>query len=71
MKARKCLIYAHEIVRKGWLCVPKEEGHEMTIKENLEAGAHLYTKDKQLIEENMERVFSLFPVLKAREKQAY
>ena len=42
---------------------------EMTIKENLEAGAHLYTKDKQLIEENMERVFSLFPVLKAREKQ--
>jgi len=62
---------AHEIVRKGMVLCP-ERGRpfrEMTIKENLEAGAHLYNKDKRLVKENRERVYSLFPVLKARENQ--
>lgn len=61
---------AHDIVQRGLVLCP-ERGRpfrEMTVKENLEAGAHL-CKDKQVMEENKERVYNLFPILKLREKQ--
>ena len=40
----------------------------MTIRENLEMGAFLQ-RDKQKVRESMEYVFSLFPVLRDRQKQ--
>lgn len=58
------------IVRKGIVLCP--EGRrifpKMTIMENLRMGA--YTEhDKKKIQEGYERAFSLFPILKKREKQ--
>jgi len=61
---------AHEIARKGLILCP-ERGRpfrEMTVKENLLAGAYCYS-DKKLILESLEKIYSLFPVLKRREKQ--
>lgn len=60
---------AHEIARRGLIICP-ERGRpfrEMTVKENLEAGA-LYL-DKKLADQNMEKVYNLFPVLKERSAQ--
>ena len=60
----------HEIVAKGVVQVP--EGRRvfgrLTVIENLEMGAFAIN-DHRLINENMERVFSLFPRLKERWKQ--
>ncbi len=42
--------------------------NQMTIRENLEMGAFLQ-RDKQKVRESMEYVFSLFPVLRDRQKQ--
>ncbi len=42
--------------------------NQMTVRENLEIGAFLQ-RDKQLIRESMEYVFSLFPRLAERQKQ--
>lgn len=42
--------------------------NQMSVRENLEIGAFLQ-RDKQLIRESMEYVFSLFPRLKERQKQ--
>jgi len=60
----------HEIVAKGVVQVP--EGRRvfgrLTVTENLEMGAFAI-HDHRLINENMERVFSLFPRLKERRKQ--
>ena len=61
---------AHEIVQRGLVLCP-ERGRpfrEMTIKENLNAGAYL-CKNKQEIARNRERVYHLFPILKMRENQ--
>jgi branched-chain amino acid transport system ATP-binding protein len=61
---------AHKIAGMGLVLCP-ERGQpfkEMTVKENLLAGTYLY-RDKRLIEESLEKVYSLFPVLKARQKQ--
>lgn len=61
---------AHEIVRKGLILCP-ERGRpfrEMTVKENLVSGAYCYS-DKKLVLEGLEKVYTLFPVLKARAKQ--
>ena len=60
----------HEIVKKGIVLCP-ERGRpfkEMTVLENLEAGAYLI-KDQKLKKETLEKVFSLFPVLEARRNQ--
>ncbi len=61
---------AHEIVVKGIVQVP--EGRrvfgQLTVMENLEMGA-FGCKDPKLIRTNLERVFTLFPRLKARSKQ--
>ncbi len=58
------------IVEKGIIQVP--EGRKifakMSVRENLELGAYTL-KDKDLIQEHMERVFKIFPRLKERQKQ--
>lgn len=61
---------AHEIAKKGLILCP-ERGRpfrEMTVKENLVAGA-LLCKDKRVASESLKRIYNLFPVLKEREKQ--
>lgn len=61
---------AHEITPKGLIICP-ERGRpfrELTVKENLVAGAYL-CKDKKVITESLARVYTLFPVLEEREKQ--
>jgi branched-chain amino acid transport system ATP-binding protein len=59
-----------EIVRRGIVHVP--EGSmlfsEMTAKENLYMGAYL-RKEKREIARSLEDVFTLFPILKNRERQ--
>ena len=61
---------AHQIVEKGVVQVP--EGRRvfarMTVTENLEMGAFTL-KDKNIISNNTERVFTLFPRLKERRNQ--
>lgn len=59
-----------EIVKAGLVQIP--EGRQifsnLTVYENLLCGA--YTRwDKRKIQNNLERVYALFPVLKEREKQ--
>ena len=60
----------HEIVTKGVVQVP--EGRRvfgrLTVIENLEMGAFAIS-DQKLIQENLHRVFNLFPRLKERSKQ--
>jgi len=60
----------HEIVAKGVVQVP--EGRRvfarLTVMENLEMGAFT-CNDRRLINENLERVFTLFPRLKERRNQ--
>jgi branched-chain amino acid transport system ATP-binding protein len=61
---------AHEIVKRGLVLTP-ERGRpfrEMTVRENLEAGAYLY-RNRAEIKENLETVYALFPVLKDRRRQ--
>ena len=59
-----------EIVRRGIVHVP--EGSmlfpEMTAKENLYMGAYI-RKEKREIAKSLEDVFTLFPILKNRERQ--
>jgi len=60
------------LVKKGLCLVP--EGRRifslMTVEENLEMGGFtIGKKDKEALKERMEKVFSLFPVLKQRKKQ--
>jgi branched-chain amino acid transport system ATP-binding protein len=60
---------AHEIARRGVILCP-ERGRpfrEMTVKENLEVGALFI--DKKVADENLEKVYALFPVLKKRYSQ--
>ena len=61
---------AHEIVRLGLVLCPERRRpfRELTVLENLMAGAYLY-KDKQKNQENLSKVYDLFPVLKDRSKQ--
>lgn len=57
----------HEIVARGMVHVPEGRGifPTLTVKENLEMGAFTVTEGR-LIEERMERGFTLFPRLKER-----
>jgi branched-chain amino acid transport system ATP-binding protein len=61
---------AHEIVRMGLVLCPERRRpfREMTVLENLMAGAYLQ-KDKKKNQETLDRVYDLFPVLKQRSKQ--
>jgi len=61
-----------ELVRKG-LCLVPEGRHifpTMTVLENLEMGGFiLFGNQHSVIKERIERVFTLFPILKERRKQ--
>jgi branched-chain amino acid transport system ATP-binding protein len=61
---------AHEIVETGIALVPEDRGifAELTVKENLTLGAHP-ARARPRETENLERVLSLFPKLKERQKQ--
>jgi branched-chain amino acid transport system ATP-binding protein len=61
---------AHELVYRGIAMVPEGRGvfAKLTVSENLDMGAYSRS-DKEGIEEDMERVFSLFPRLKERAGQ--
>ena len=59
-----------KIVRMGITLVPegREVFEELTIRENLFMGAYI-RNDKKSIEDDFDRVFSYFPILKERVKQ--
>ncbi len=61
---------AHEVVMRGLVHCPERRRPftEMTVYENLVAGAYLI-KDKKEFHDNLEAVYHIFPVLKDREKQ--
>ena len=61
---------AHNIVKKGLIHCPERRRpfREMSVIDNLRAGAYL-DKDSSQIQNNLESVYQLFPVLKARSKQ--
>jgi branched-chain amino acid transport system ATP-binding protein len=63
-------IPAHEIVRRGLVLCPERRRpfREMTVLENLLAGAYLQ-KDPQKSRETLDKVYELFPVLKQRSPQ--
>ncbi len=61
---------AHQIVTKGVAMVPEGRGifARLTVAENLDLGA--YTRnDRPAIQEDLERVFTIFPRLKERRRQ--
>jgi len=63
-------IPAHEIVKRGLILCPERRRpfREMTVLDNLLAGSYL-VKDKNEIQDNLSKVYKLFPVLKERSKQ--
>jgi len=63
-------IPAHEIVRRGLVLCPERRRpfREMTVLENLLAGAYLQ-KDRTKSRETLDTVYALFPVLKERTRQ--
>jgi branched-chain amino acid transport system ATP-binding protein len=63
-------IPAHEIVKKGLIHCPERRRpfREMTVLDNLFAGAYLL-RDKAEIQENLQKVHRLFPILKKRSSQ--
>jgi branched-chain amino acid transport system ATP-binding protein len=64
------LIPAHEIVKRGLIHCPERRRpfREMTVLDNLLAGAYLLV-EKNEIQDNLDKVYQLFPVLKARSHQ--
>jgi branched-chain amino acid transport system ATP-binding protein len=63
-------IPAHEIVKRGLIHCPERRRpfREMTVLENLHAGAYLI-KDKKESLENLSQVYELFPILESRYRQ--
>jgi branched-chain amino acid transport system ATP-binding protein len=63
-------IPAHEITRRGLIHCPERRRpfRELTVVENLYAGSYL-EKNKNQTQKNLDSVYQLFPVLKARSKQ--
>ncbi|MFP2926944.1 ABC transporter ATP-binding protein [Pyxidicoccus sp. 3LG] len=61
---------AHQLVPRGMAHAPEGRGvfPNLSVQENLELGAYL-RKDAAGIQQDMEKGFSLFPVLKERRKQ--
>ncbi len=60
----------HDIVKKGLIHCPERRRPftEMSVFENLMAGAYLVT-DKKMVHENLLDVYNIFPVLKERSNQ--
>ena len=63
-------IPTHKLVRDGLILVPEGRAifANLSVKENLEMGAYS-RRDGKGIEESFEKVYSIFPRLKEREKQ--
>jgi len=63
-------IPAHEIVKRGLIHCPERRRpfREMTVIDNLYAGAYLLTEKKE-IQDDLEKVYQLFPVLHMRSNQ--
>lgn len=63
-------IPSHEIVKRGLIHCPERRRpfREMSVIENLMAGSYLL-KDKKQIEDNLKRVYELFPILHGRSNQ--
>ena len=63
-------IPAHDLVFKGVSMVPEGRGvfTRLTVAENLDMGA-FSRNDKAAIQQDLERVYTLFPRLKERQKQ--
>ena len=63
-------IPAHEIVKRGLIHCPERRRpfREMTVLENLHAGAFLI-RDKKAVLENLAQVYALFPILQKRSRQ--
>jgi branched-chain amino acid transport system ATP-binding protein len=61
---------AHEIVKRGLIHCPERRRpfREMTVLDNLLAGAYLI-KEKNENQENLDKVYKLFPVLQERSNQ--
>jgi branched-chain amino acid transport system ATP-binding protein len=64
------LIPAHEIVKRGLIHCPERRRpfREMTVFDNLLAGAYLL-KDENEIQDNLDKVYQLFPALQGRSHQ--
>jgi branched-chain amino acid transport system ATP-binding protein len=63
-------IPAYEIVKRGLIHCPERRRpfREMTVIDNLYAGAYLLTEKKE-VQDNLEKVYQLFPVLQKRSNQ--
>jgi len=63
-------IPAHEIVKRGLIHCPERRRpfREMTVLENLHAGGYLL-REKREVENNLKKVYNLFPVLEKRSAQ--
>jgi len=63
-------IPAHEIVKRGLIHCPERRRpfREMSVMDNLLAGSYLL-KDKKQVEDNLKRVYELFPILQGRTNQ--
>ncbi len=61
---------AHDIVKKGLIHCPERRRPftEMSVYDNLMAGAYL-VKDKKQVHDTLEEVYSIFPVLRERGSQ--
>ncbi len=61
---------AHEVVAKGVAMVPEGRGifARLTVAENLDLGAYT-RRDRTGIQKDLERVFTIFPRLKERQRQ--
>jgi branched-chain amino acid transport system ATP-binding protein len=61
---------AHEIVKRGLIHCPERRRpfREMSVMDNLLAGSYLL-KDKRQVEDNLKRVYELFPILQGRFNQ--
>ncbi len=61
----------HNITKKGIALVPqrRELFPLMSVKENLRLGAAYIPKARKRIEENLQSIYQIFPILKEREKQ--
>ena len=62
---------SHELVRQGLVMVPEGRGifGQLTIEENLAMGAYI-RRDAAQVRQDTDRVFTLFPRLAERRKQA-
>jgi branched-chain amino acid transport system ATP-binding protein len=63
-------IPAFEIVKRGLIHCPERRRpfREMTVIDNLHAGAYLLTEKKE-VQDNLDKVYQLFPMLHKRSKQ--